>query len=305
MHVVPPRPYTDPKITVVVPAMNEARNLEVVLPKLPTGVEIILVDGHSVDETKAVVERVRPDAQFLQQTRRGKGNALAVGFAAATGDIIVMFDADGSADPAEISRYVDVLKGGADFAKGSRVIDGGGSMDITWLRSLGNRALTLLTNVVFGTRYTDLCYGYNAFWADILPHIDLPSPERASNQMHWGDGFEIETLINCRVAVAQLAVAEVPSIEQLRLFGDSNLDAMKDGLRVLKTLMTEWSRARVIRRKGRVPMANSDQRYEPQAVAEILPVAAGTKSSETMSAGRASTNENPGTISDRLLDQTA
>jgi hypothetical protein len=123
--------------------------------------------------------------------------------------------------------------------------------------------------------------------------------------MHWGDGFEIETLINCRVAVAQLAVAEVPSIEQLRLFGDSNLDAMKDGLRVLKTLMTEWSRARVIRRKGRVPMANSDQRYEPQAVAEILPVAAGTKSSETMSAGRASTNENPGTISDRLLDQTA
>ena len=141
-----------------------------ILKSLPADAGIIVVDGHSIDDSESVVARVRPDARFLQQTRRGKGNALAVGFAAASGDIIVMFDADGSADPLEIDQFVRALTDGADFAKGSRVLDGGGSADITWSRDLGNRVLTSLTNVTFRTRYTDLCYGYNAFWADILPH---------------------------------------------------------------------------------------------------------------------------------------
>ena len=66
-------------------------------------------------------------------------------------------------------------------------------------------------------------------------------------EMQWGDGFEIETLINCRVAVANLRVTEVPSTELLRLFGVSNLNAFKDGLRVLKTLTTEWNRARLVK----------------------------------------------------------
>ena len=248
MRAVHPRPTTAPKISIIVPARNEARNLEVVLPTLPLDAEIIVVDGHSVDDTEAVVTRVRPDAKFVQQTRRGKGNALAVGFSEATGDIIVMFDADGSADPAEIDRFVAALLAGADFAKGSRVLEGGGSSDITWLRDTGNKGLTLITNVGFRTRYTDLCYGYNAFWVDVLPTLDLPLPHPVSGDMQWGDGFEIETLINCRVAAAGLTVAEVPSIELLRLFGDSNLHAVKDGFRVLKTIGTEWQRARSRRR---------------------------------------------------------
>ena len=246
MRAVHPRPTTAPKISIIVPARNEARNLEVVLPTLPLDAEIIVVDGHSVDDTEAVVTRVRPDAKFVQQTRRGKGNALAVGFSEATGDIIVMFDADGSADPAEIDRFVAALLAGADFAKGSRVLEGGGSSDITWLRDTGNKGLTLITNVGFRTRYTDLCYGYNAFWRDILPALALPGAGGTTDV--WGDGFEIETLINCRVAAAGLTVAEVPSIELLRLFGDSNLHAVKDGFRVLKTIGTEWQRARSRRR---------------------------------------------------------
>jgi len=255
MHVVHARSYTNPLISIVVPARNEARNLEAVLPTLPTDAEIIVVDGHSVDDTAEVVARIRPDAKFLQQTRRGKGNALAVGFGAATGDIIVMFDADGSADPAEIDRYVAALVAGADFAKGSRVLAGGGSVDITWLRDLGNKALTLVTNIGFRTRYTDLCYGYNAFWTDILPQLDLPPVHPLSDQMLWGDGFEIETLLNCRIAVAELDVVEVPSVELERLHGVSNLNALKDGLRVFKTLTTEWVRARSRRaRRSSVPV---------------------------------------------------
>src|SRR2546430_11305202 len=106
-----------PTLSIVVPTRNEARNLEVVLPELPPAHEIILVDGHSVDDTVATARRLLPDIRVLHQTRRGKGNALACGFLAATGDVIVMFDADGSADPAEIPSFVDALVAGADFAK--------------------------------------------------------------------------------------------------------------------------------------------------------------------------------------------
>ena len=266
MHAVHPRPSESPRISIIVPARNEARNLEVVLPALPEDAEIIVVDGHSVDESESMVRRVRPDARFVQQTRRGKGNALAVGFAEATGDIIVMFDADGSADVAEIPRFVDALLSGADFAKGSRVLAGGGSTDITFLRDMGNKALTLLTNVIFRTKYTDLCYGYNAFWVDVLPYLDLPLPHPVAAEMQWGDGFEIETLINCRVAVANLNVAEVASVEQIRLFGTSNLNAMKDGLRVLKTIGTEWRRSRTSHRSvhSAVPAVSIDARVEAQ-----------------------------------------
>ena len=239
MKVVGPRPSSSPKVTVVVPARNEARNLEIVLPTLPVDAEVIVVDGHSVDDTAEVVARVRPDARLLQQSRRGKGNALAVGFAAATGDIIVMFDADGSADVAEIPRFVAALLAGADFAKGSRVMTGGGSTDITLLRDTGNKVLTGITNIAFRTRYTDLCYGYNAFWADVLPLLDLPDPRPEADSMLWGDGFEIETVINCRVARAGLEVVEVPSMELERQFGESNLNAFSDGIRVFRTLCTE------------------------------------------------------------------
>jgi hypothetical protein len=239
-----PRPTSKPTVTVVIPARNEARNLAEVLPRLPQVHQVIVVDGDSVDDTVTTVTRVMPSAAIVAQTRRGKGNALVCGFAAATGDIVVMFDADGSADPDEIARYVAALTGGADFAKGSRVMPGGGSEDITVLRGLGNRGLTWFTNRLFRTGYTDLCYGYNAFWRDVLPRLDLPSAQPAGDTMLWGDGFEIETVINCRVAAAGLDVREVPSVELNRIHGVSNLSAVRDGLRVLRTILTEWRAAR-------------------------------------------------------------
>lgn len=241
---------TEPRISVVIPAKNEARNLEMVLPQLPEVHEVILVDGKSVDGTVEVARRLRPDITVVQQTRRGKGNALACGFAEVTGDIIVMLDADHSADPGEIERFVQVLIDGADFAKGSRFSAGGGSEDITRVRAYGNRGLNLLANRMLRARYTDLCYGYNAFWADILHHLDLPSPRIAtldSTSMIWGDGFEIETVINCRIAAAGLQVTEVPSFERERVHGASNLNAVSDGLRVLKTIRSERRRAKAVR----------------------------------------------------------
>lgn len=241
---------SEPRVTIVVPARNEARNLEVVLPRLPQVHEVLVVDGSSTDDTAAVVARVAPHARLLHQTRKGKGNALAVGFEAATGDVVVMFDADGSANPEEIATYVQALVDGADFAKGSRVLGEGGSEDITLIRDAGNRGLTMFTNLVIGTRYTDLCYGYNAFWRDVLPALALPSPR--GHEAQRGDGFEIETMINVRVAQTGLAVTEVPSVELVRIFGESNLHAVRDGLRVLRTILTE--RLRPVARRGGAPV---------------------------------------------------
>ena len=250
------RPVNDPRLSIVVPAMNEARNLELVLPQLPPVHEVIVVDGASIDGTIETAIRVLPGVKIVRQTRRGKGNALVCGFAAATGDVVVMFDADGSADPDEIPRFVRGLCEGADFVKGSRALDGGGSEDITRLRSWGNLVLTGLTNLMFGTRYTDLCYGYNAFWRDVVGALHLPSP--ATETAEWGDGFEIETVLNCRVAAARLVVREVASVERSRIHGVSNLHAVRDGLRVLRTILTErWFCSRLVRRcasASRVPL---------------------------------------------------
>jgi glycosyltransferase involved in cell wall biosynthesis len=222
--------------------MNEAKNLPHVFARLPGGVhEVIVVDGRSDDDTCAVARRLRPDARIITQTRSGKGNAIACGFAIATGQIIVMLDADGSADAGEIPAFVQALLDGADFAKGSRFAPGGGSSDLTRLRTWGNRLLMFMVNRAYRTAYTDLCYGFNVFWRRHLPvlRLDSTTPPREGAERLWGDGFEIETLIAIRVTVARLAVAEVPSFEHSRIHGVSNLTAFSDGLRVLRTIFAE------------------------------------------------------------------
>jgi glycosyltransferase involved in cell wall biosynthesis len=228
------REECSPRVSVVVPARNEAANLPIVFDQIPDDVfEIILVDGDSSDGTAEVALELRDDVRVIGQTRPGKGNALICGFEAARGDIIVMIDADGSMDPREIPRYVEALVGGAEFVKGSRYIGDGGSSDFTVIRNAGNIALRSIVNVLFSTGYSDLCYGYSAFWAWTLPHLRLDC-----------DGFEIETLMNIRAQTAGLRIAEVPSFESPRVHGESNLNAVRDGLRILRTITTERATTR-------------------------------------------------------------
>lgn len=218
-----------PLISVIIPALNEAQNLQHVLPYIPPIVsEVILVDGFSTDGTIEVAQQLLSTIKIVNQTGKGKGNALKAGFAACTGDIIVMLDADGSADPKEIPRFVETLMAGSDFAKGSRFKKGGGSHDISPLRSAGNYGLTKLVNLLFQARFSDLCYGYNTFWRHCLDYIEIDS-----------DGFEVETLINIRMHKAGLKIEEVPSFEYERIHGESKLHAFKDGWRVLRTIMRE------------------------------------------------------------------
>jgi hypothetical protein len=223
----------DVTVSVVIPTLNEARNLPHVLPRIPSWVdEVVLVDGRSVDGTPELAAALLPGVRIVEQPLPGKGAALRAGFRAARGDIIVTLDADGSADPAEIPAFVGHLLAGADFAKGSRFLQGGGTNDMELVRRAGNWGLRALVRLGFGGRYSDLCYGYNAFWKDrVLPVIDGNA-----------DGFEIETLMNVRVLEAGMSVAEVPSYEAPRIHGESHLRTWRDGYRVLRTIVREWIR---------------------------------------------------------------
>lgn len=218
-----------PTVSVVVPALNEADNLPHVLNRIPDWVhEVLLVDGHSTDGTLRVTCTLKPHARIVEQRGRGKGNALRNGFAAATGDIIVMLDADGSTLPEEIPAYVGALLAGADYAKGSRFLQGGGTDDMPLYRRLGNWGFVWFVRILFGGKFSDLLYGYNAFWTRVLPRLRLHTT-----------GFEIETEMNLRALRAGLKIAEVPSFEAERIHGHGRLRTFPDGWRVLKTIVRE------------------------------------------------------------------
>jgi glycosyltransferase involved in cell wall biosynthesis len=225
-----------PLISIVIPTLNEEPNLPFVLPKIGRWVyEVILVDGKSTDKTLETARALYPGIRIVHQSGRGKGAALRAGFAAARGDIIVMLDADGSTDPAEIPSFVGALLAGSEFVKGTRFAQGAGTADMSRIRVLGNRALVLLVRMLFGGRFSDLCYGYIAFWRRVLPALDLDS-----------DGFEIETQMSVQALKAGLRIVEVPSFEHQRIHGKSNLRTLPDGWRVLKTILRErFKRKRV------------------------------------------------------------
>jgi glycosyltransferase involved in cell wall biosynthesis len=216
-----------PSVSLVIPVRNEARNVGWVLEQITDDVdEIILVDGNSTDVTLITARRCRPDVRVVPQQGTGKGSALRTGFLAATGDIIVMMDADGSMSPQEIRHYLHFLHNGYDFVKGSRFISGGGSLDITPFRGLGNWFLLTVFNTAYDARLTDLCYGFCAFHRRYLDHLQLSAT-----------GFEIEAEMTVRAMQAGLRIAEVPSLELPRRSGASNLHAIRDGIRVLRTVL--------------------------------------------------------------------
>lgn len=240
------RPATDPRVSVVLPTLNEEKNLEWVLGRMPTDVhEVVLVDGRSTDATIATAKRLRPDVKVVLQAAKGKGAALALGLARASGEIAVIIDADGSMDPAEIPGMVGALLAGADVVKGSRAAAGGGSVDLTSLRKLGNKGLTFLANRVYRQNWRELCYGYGALWTDVLPLLgigEITGSARAVSAdagLAYGHGFEIEAILFCRAARANLRVAEVFSFEHERRNGESNLATWRDGWRVLTALTRE------------------------------------------------------------------
>lgn len=236
-------------VSIIAPFRNEEKSLPWFIEQIPDWVdEVIFVNGRSHDDSIGVISSLIPRAKVIDQPGVGKGIALAAGMITATSDIVIAIDTDGSMDPALCSHYILPLLEGADLAKGSRYLPGGGSEDLTSLRNAGNRLLTGSANFLYRQRWSELCYGYFSLWSrhlSLLGIDDLVSHAEASTvpKLFYGSGFEIETLLFCRAVRRALSVAEVPSFEHRRAHGQSNLRTFRDGARVVWGLLRERGRS--------------------------------------------------------------
>jgi len=218
------------RISLVVPTLNESRNIKHVFSNIPEFVdEIVVVDGNSTDGTREEIKKYRNDAKIIIENRPGKGQALKTGFENATGDIVVIMDADGSHDVKEMSMLLEPVLDGYDVSHGSRMLPGGGSDDFTAFRKFGNRMFVSLVNYMYGSKYTDLCYGYRAFKKEALQKMKCSR-----------NGFDIETEQSIRIAKAGIKVKEIPSFEAKRMNGYSNLNSIKDGWKIMDVIVKEY-----------------------------------------------------------------
>ena len=235
-------------VSLIIPAMNESATLTSIIDSVPTYVdEIIVIDGRSKDNTFEIASNHPRVNKVLRQRSRGKGAALSLGFAVATCDLVAIIDADGSMDPAELKKFLNMFPQ-AEIVKGSRSKKlGGTSADLTIFRDLGNRVLTKLCNVWFKENWTDLAYGYAVVERKALGKLGLSSYDEMGSvfgHKSYGQGFEIEALIFCRSSKWGFRVLEVASAEHRRISGSSNLRAIRDGFRVLSAIIIEKNRSK-------------------------------------------------------------
>jgi glycosyltransferase involved in cell wall biosynthesis len=218
------------KAAVIIPTLNEEKNIIEVIGKLRHlgFTNILVVDGNSKDNTAAVAKKL--GVLVINQNGSGKGDALRQAFSyyGLNGDPVVIMDADGSMNPEELFRFIETIQRGADLAKGSRFMRGGYTKDMTLMRRIGNSIFVSLANLIWSTRYTDLCYGFAAFRRDAIEKL---YPHLKSNN------FEIEAEMFIKAKNLGLRVVEVPSVELPRRHGKSNLRAYKDGFKILRTIL--------------------------------------------------------------------
>lgn len=217
------------KVSVIFPTKNEEGCIGRVLREVPREVvdEIIVIDGHSTDRTEEEAKaELRPSDRFVMQKGKGYGGAFREAFDIATGDVIIMMDADGSHDPKDIPAIVDKVERGYEYVMASRYAPGGRSDDDTFIRWFGNRFFTWLTNAAHSTRVTDSLYLYTAITRDGLNKLNLKT-----------DGFEFCTEILVKAHRAGLKFAEVPAVERARFAGKSKVNAFWHGLKILRMIL--------------------------------------------------------------------
>jgi glycosyltransferase involved in cell wall biosynthesis len=216
-----------PPVSVVFCTHNDAPTIADVLRRVPSFVkDIVVVDCGSTDRTVELVREAAPRATLLVEESNDRGRAWRSGFARASGDIFVMLRGDGSHDPAEIPRFLAVLRTGADFAIGTRYLAGGGSAEMNRFRWFGDRFLTHLANWVLKARFSDIGYGYLAFWKRQLPDLRV---ERAKG--------DLEAVLPLRARRLGIRMVEVPSYESLRHHNPSNAQALREGFAMLRTIV--------------------------------------------------------------------
>jgi glycosyltransferase involved in cell wall biosynthesis len=223
------------KISIIIPTLNEEENLPIVLREIKEffckrkeyRYEIIVVDGYSNDATVTIAKKYGCKILF---DKIGKGSALRKGMKVANGDVIITMDADVSHRAVELGLLIEGIRAGFDVVMGSRFIQGGGTDDMPWYRKLGNKFFVFLVNLIWRTKYSDLCYGYRSFSKPAVKKL-LP--------LLKCDGFGIETEISIKSSKLGLRILEVPSFEKSRHKGEGKLRTFRDGWKILKTILSE------------------------------------------------------------------
>jgi hypothetical protein len=231
--LTPPPDTPSPLISIVVPVFNEAETVAAVIARLleielPAPREIIVVNDGSSDGTRAVLDGLAatPRLTIIHADRnRGKGHAIRLGFARARGTVVAIQDADLELDPAQLALLVDpILKGSSSVVYGSRFL--GGRPRAPWLSIAANRALTALTNAVYGSSLTDMETCYKIMRSDVARSLELTA-----------DRFDIEPEITARLLVAGHTIDERPVTFTPRSRAAGKKIGWRDGLVAVRVLL--------------------------------------------------------------------
>jgi glycosyltransferase involved in cell wall biosynthesis len=219
-------------VSFLVPAYNEAATIEALLDAvwaLDLAKQIVVVDDGSTDGTAGIVERWREGRDgvvFLRQENRGKGAAVRAAIPHAEGDISVIQDADLEYDPADVPGLIEPIeRGAADVVYGSRLSGGRPQRAYLFWHLVGNRFLSLLTNVLYNTTLSDMETGYKAFRTEILRSLDLHQ-----------DDFAIEPEITAKICKRKLRVYELPIAYYGRTYAEGKKITWRDGFKAIRVL---------------------------------------------------------------------
>ena len=220
------------KISILIPVYNEAGTLETILEEVENAdfcgleKEIILIDDYSTDGTRDIYQKL-PYKIFYHDYNQGKGAALRTGFKNATGDIIVIQDADLEYDPSDYSPLIKlILDGHADVCYGTRLAGGKPSRSFMFTHLLGNKFLSLLTNILYGSTLTDMETCYKAFKADFIKDIEIKS-----------NRFDFEPEITAKVLKRGARLYELPVSYYGREFSEGKKITWKDGFHAIIALI--------------------------------------------------------------------
>jgi glycosyltransferase involved in cell wall biosynthesis len=220
------------RVSFIIPAFNEAATLEEVLERveaLDIPKQIVVVDDGSTDGTASILERWqdRPGVTVVRQENRGKGAAVRAAIPLLDGEIVVLQDADMEYDPVDVPALIEpIQRGVADVVFGSRLSGGRPQRAYLFWHLLGNRVLSLLTNVLFNTTISDMETGYKVFRADVLRSLELRH-----------DGFAIEPEITAKVCKRKLRIYELPIAYYGRTYAEGKKITWRDGVKAMFVLV--------------------------------------------------------------------
>jgi ubiquinone/menaquinone biosynthesis C-methylase UbiE len=232
------RKTSDYTVSVIIPARNEAGNIAAAIDRLPQlgkQTEVIFVEGHSQDDTWSKIQTLVREYQgnfklhAYQQTGKGKGDAVRLGFDRATGDILIILDADLTVQPEELVNFVNaIVSGKGEFINGSRLVYPYSQAAMPWLNTLANKFFALVFSFLLGQNIKDTLCGTKVLWQEDYLRI-------CANRSYFGDFDpfgDFDLLFGA--AKLNLHIVEVPVRYQPRTYGESNIAHVREGLVLLK-----------------------------------------------------------------------